>query len=192
MLYTDEEDNEKALELAKQTLSGEIYQNGPANSFTISAQFIQKKTAENVAMRLKVTENKFSGNLGQFWQNFRDSCDQVAEDNALSDTQRLQFFLQLVAQRRSALLSGKFKHTATPYQEAAQHLKKEYNSVERQTRAKNYLGLLRLEEFKSAITDTAAALAIVYKRILSFSRQVPVLHRGDAHRIESLRAAITG
>lgn len=69
---------------------------------------------------------------------------------------------------------------------------KEYNSIVRQTRVKNYLNGLRVSNLMDVRTDPAAALSKVYKGILKMSHQVPVSHRGDAHRVEFLRRAVIG
>lgn len=70
--------------------------------------------------------------------------------------------------------------------------KKEYNSVVRQTRIKNHLSGLRIERFVKDDVNTAAALVVVCKRILTMSRQVPESHRGDPHKIEFLCNAVVG
>lgn len=58
--------------------------------------------------------------------------------------------------------------------------------IVQQTRVENYLNDLRLETFLTSGSDTAAALAQVYKRISSMSRQVPESHQGDAKKIKFL------
>lgn len=65
------------------------------------------------------------------------------------------------------------KTNVETYREAANLLKKEYNSVVRQTRVKSHLSGLRVERFVENDVDTATALAVVYKRILTMSRQLP-------------------
>lgn len=51
---------------------------------------------------------------------------------------------------------------------------------------------LHLVTHGTAEVDTAAALAIVDRRMLNMSRQVPPLHRRDAHKIEFHCTAVIG
>lgn len=84
------------------------------------------------------------------------------------------------------------KPTAQSNDEAVTLPEKDFNSAVRQTRVKKYLGGLRLTQYLNDSTDTAAALAKVCKHILSMSRQVSIIHRGDAHKIDFLRVAVVG
>lgn len=78
------------------------------------------------------------------------------------------------------------------YKEETELLEKGYNSVVRQTRVKNHLSAFRLAHYKNDSVDTADAMSIVYKRIISPSSQVPLSDRGDAHRVEFLYGAVVG
>lgn len=83
------------------------------------------------------------------------------------------------------------KPSASTYLDGVNLVNKEYNSVGRQKRVKNHLALLSVD-LVDANTDAAVALAKVYKRILSMSRQVSLSHGGDAHTIEFLCGAVIG
>lgn len=76
------------------------------------------------------------------------------------------------------------------YHDAAILLEKKYNFVVGQAQIKIHLSSLRVERFVKNDVNAAAALAIVYKRILTISRQVPESYRSDPHRIEFLRNAV--
>lgn len=69
---------------------------------------------------------------------------------------------------------------------------REYISVGRQTRLKNHLSALRRDNFRHDGVDTADTSAIVFKRILNISRQVPVSHCGDDPGIEFRRGPVIG
>lgn len=56
----------------------------------------------------------------------------------------------------------------------------------------NYLNSIRDGEIVTKGLEMSAALANVYKRILKLSRQVPVSHCRDTHRIEFLQHSIIG
>lgn len=66
----------------------------------------------------------------------------------------------------------------------------EYNSPVRQARIKNYLHGLRLKTFVAKGMELAEALAKIYCTIQQLSTQCPTSHKGDAHKIEFLRAAV--
>lgn len=79
---------------------------------------------------------------------------------------------------------------AASFQQAIDHISREYNSPVRQSRVKNYLQSLRLNSLRAKGTEISEALASIYKTILRLSPQCPMSHPGDAHKIEFLRAAV--
>lgn len=50
-------------------------------------QYGEEKVAHNVAMRRKDAEQKFSGDLGQCWQDYIDDYDQIVLDYRLTQDQ---------------------------------------------------------------------------------------------------------
>lgn len=194
-IFADEDENEVAIELARRILNGNIYLNGAARPEPIQqtdSQDTMKKTAHNVAMRLKDADQKFSGDLSECWEDYKDEYEQISEDYNLSDEQKLKYLHNLLRKDAHRFYLESVKPNSETYDNAVELLEKEYNSIVRQTRVKNHLNSLRLTQFITADTDTASALAKVYKRILNMSRQVPLTHRGDAHKIEFLRTAVVG
>ena len=69
---------------------------------------------------------------------------------------------------------------------------REYNSTVRQNRVKNVLSTLRLQDQLDETGDAGEALTKVYKIITKLAPQVPMSHRGGAHKIEFLRNAVIG
>ena len=57
---------------------------------------------------------------------------------------------------------------------------------------KNFLNSLRMSKYVWEGMDIAVALEKVYKRILKLARQVPLAHRGDAHKVEYFSSAVAG
>ena len=78
------------------------------------------------------------------------------------------------------------------YAHAVEMINREYNSPVRQSRVKDVLSQLRLCNKLGENQDEGEALAKVYKTIIKLSPQVPISHRGNAHRIEFLRNAVVG
>lgn len=180
-IFTDPDENKTALELCHWILSGTIYQNSTDRSHTSggdgasvrSQDYNEEKTAHNIAMRLKDSESKFSGDLSQCWQDYQDEYEQIAADYNLSMDQRLRYLHNLLSKDAHRFYLDFVKPSARTYHDAISLIDKEYNSVVRQTRVKNHLASLRVDHLIDANTDAAAALAKVYKRILSMCRQVP-------------------
>lgn len=200
-IFPDENETRIALEMAhnllstgqnRETRAPSDQQTHHHNADMTYGSYMKEKAAHNVAMRLKDYEQKFSGDLGQCWQDFVDNYEQISEDYNLNEEQKLQYLHNLMSKDAHRFYLEKVKPNAKTYVDAVIMIDKEYNSVVRQTRVKNHLSSLRLATYITSEVDTAAALAIVYKRILSMSRQVPPSHRGDAHKIEFLRAAVIG
>lgn len=194
-IFVDKQENENAIELARRILNGTIYSPNnlrPNPEQSSEAQDTQKKMAHNVAMRLKDSDQKFSGDLAECWEDFKDEYEQICEDYNLTEEQRFKYLHNLLRKDAHRFFLDSVKPVAKSYSGAVELLEKEYNSVVRQTRVKNHLNGLRLSQFINDETDVASALAKVYRRILTMSRQVPMTHRGDAHKIEFMRRAVVG
>lgn len=180
------------LRLANHIFNESIYHATPANSKSFDVRNKEKETAQNVSVRLKYSENKFSRNLEQCQQEYKDSFDRVTEDYDLLNDQHLPFSHTLLHKNAPRFCLENVKFFASTYEEVSHILKKEYNSIVRQKIIKIYLNTFYLEQFMNELLDIAAALSIVYKRIPSLSRQVLLSHRGDFHRTEFSREAVAG
>lgn len=204
-LYEDAEDREAAIEMANnivsegrrprtQTQGDSSYSPGrpPDNSDQSARSLSTDRVAHNVAMRLKDKEKKFNGDLGECWHEFVDEYEQMSIDYNLTGPQKLQYLHNIVTKDAHRFYIDRVKAYATTYEQAVGMIEAEYNSPVRQSRVKNYLNSLRMHDFIGDKTDSAAALAKVYRTILKLSRQVPTSHKGDAHRIEFLRCAVVG
>lgn len=197
-LYTEAEDRNAATELANLYIAS-TKRRGKANSETTTTSApqggpyqSQDKLAHNIAMRFKDGENKFGGDIGECWQEFADEYRQVANDYGLTEEQKFQYLHNILKKDAQRYYLTNVKDYAHSFDHAINLIDEEYNSIVRQNRVKNYLNSLRITDFISSTTDEAAALSKVYKAILKLSRQVPLSHRGDAHRIEFLRRAVLG
>lgn len=207
-LYTDAEDQSVAIEIAnliiasgrrvRQDLqvgdSSSTANNSAAPTTSSGARetIAQEKMAHNVAMRLKDTDKKFSGDLGECWHEFVDDYQQISRDYNLSATQKFQYLHNILRRDALRFYLDRVQNYATNFPQAVEMIDREYNSPVRQTRVKNYLNGLRVSEFVTEGTEISSALAKVYKLILKLSRQVPASHRGDAHKMEFLRGAVIG
>lgn len=201
-IYEDAEDRTIAMELAQRYVTNQ--KRGAANPDTEQETHdspepstnIQVTTpnrvAHNIAMRFKDTESKFSGDIGECWQEYVDEYRQVRADYNLTPAQKLQFIHNILSKDAQRFFVDRVKNYATNFEHAVELVDIEYNSAVRQSRVKNYLNSLRVSDFINSDTDAAKALSKVYKAILKMSRQVPLPHRGDEHRVEFLRHALIG
>lgn len=188
-LYDDAEEKAFALELAHIALNPARNHSanaaGPAapHENHSSQQHFEGRTAHNIYMRLKESKSKLSGELGECWRDFVDEYDQVVSDYKITDKQQLRFMHNLLRKDTHRFFLDQVKPHAQTYREAVDLIDTEYNSIVRQTRVKNHLSTLRVKDYETEDTETAAALAKVYNCILTLSLQVPESHRGDAHCI---------
>ena len=151
-----------------------------------------ERVAHNVAMRLKDSEKKFSGYLGENWMEFVGQYSKVARDYNLNISQKLQYIHNILrGDAKRSYLDG-VEGYASSYQQAVGMINSEYNSPVRETRVKNYLTSLHLASFKSKGIETSAALSQICKIIRKISRQTPRSHQEDAHKAEFLRNAVVG
>ena len=166
----------------------------PVGANSSSSVYVQQESriAHNVAMRFKDESAKFSGHIGQSWQEFVDEYLQVTRDYELSPTQRLNYLHNLLAGDAKRFYLDHVQPYAANYQQAIEMVNKEYNSNVRQNRVKNYLNSLRISQFAGEGLDELACLEKCYKVITKLARQVPKAFQGDAHRVEFLRGAVVG
>lgn len=150
------------------------------------------RKAHDVGMRLKDSDKKFSGELGESWMEYVDEYQQISIDYQLSTQQKLQYLHNLLSKDAKRFYLERVSTYAQTFQQAVELVNEEYNSPVRQMRVKNHLNSLRISEFIKKGDEVSVALAKVYKLITKLSRQVPASHRGDAHKIEFLRNAAVG
>lgn len=203
-LYQESEDRNAAIDIANDIVSAGRRRRQDISQGTTSqrqsseqsqaqqANSSEERVAHNVAMRLRDNDKKFSGDIGECWMEFVDEYQQIARDYKLTATQKLQYLHNILSKDASRFYLDRVAHYATTFQQAVEMIDQEYNSIVRQTRVKNYLNNLRVSDFEANGDEISVALMKVYKAILKLSRQVPVSHRGDAHRIEFLRRSVVG
>lgn len=94
------------MELCQRIIFEITYQN--LNKFSSDYQAEQKcneqqeylkKTARNIPMRLKDSENKFSGNTSQWQKDFQNKYDQAYEYYNLNEPQRLRYIHSLLSKK---------------------------------------------------------------------------------------------
>lgn len=75
-------------------------------------------------MRLKDVDQKFSSDLGEFWQDNVDEYDQVENDYNLSKEQQLQYLHNLVRKDAYRYYLVNLKPKSMTYDEAIQMIEK--------------------------------------------------------------------
>lgn len=150
------------------------------------------RAAHNVAMRFRDQAAKFSGNLGESWNEYVAEYQQVARDYELTASQKLQYLHNLLRGDAKRFFLDRVHGTAATFAQAVDMVSAEYNSIVRQDRVKNYLSGLRLSSFVKDGTDVTAALEKTYKTISKLAPQVPRSHHGESYKVEFLRNAVVG
>lgn len=150
------------------------------------------RVAHNVAMRFKYESSKFSGDIGQSWNEYVAEYQQVSRDYNLTERQKLQFLHNLfIGDAKRHYLDSVAPHCHN-FNHAVEEIGNEYNSSVRQNRVRNVLNTLRLQDKLGESQDEGQALATVYKIITKLAPQVPMSHRGNAHKVQFLRDAVIG
>ena len=145
-----------------------------------------------MAMTLRDRDKKFSGDVGECWQEYVDEYRQVLRDYNLTPAQKLQYLHNLLRRDAKRFYLDTVEGYATNFDQIISMIEREYNSIVRQKEVKNFLKSLGMRNYVSEGMDIAVALEKVYKLILKVARQVPIAHRGDAHRVEYLSLAVAG
>lgn len=149
-IFVNDDENEIAVELARKILNGNIYLNTPIRpepTTSSDPEDSNKKTAHNIAMRLRDAEQKFSGDLSECWEDYQDEYEQISEDYNLSNEQKFKYLHNFLRKDAHRFYLDSVKPNSKPYADAVTLLEKEYNSIVRQTRVKNHLNSLRLSQF---------------------------------------------
>ncbi len=198
-IYTDPEDTNPALDI----VSGIIprSRNRSSSNSTSDTQGVEStagrsqqatsgatdssKVAHNVAMRFRA--DKFTGDIGESWNEYLAEYMQVARDYNLSSQQKLQFLHNIMEGDAKRFYLDVFLPNVSTVNHAVELIGHEYNCIVRQNRVKNVLKTLRLQDKILESQEEGEALARVYKTITKLATQVPASHRGNGHKIEFLR-----
>ena len=206
-LYDEAEEREAATQIAgdiiasgrrirRVTDENVTSQNGANNNSRATSHSAStgndEQVAHRIAMRFKDESCKFSGDIGQCWNEYVSEYQQVARDYKLTETHKKQFLHNLLKGDAKRFYLNRVHMYTNRFSDAIRMVETEYNSVVRQNRVKNYLNNLRLNKFVADGADELSALEKVYRLIIKLSPQVPQSHKGDAHKIEFLRNATVG
>ncbi|GAB0493903.1 hypothetical protein MMPV_005190 [Pyropia vietnamensis] len=133
--------------------------------------------AHNVAMHFRDQAAKFSGDLGESWNEYVAEYQQVARDYELTASQKLQYMHNLLRGDAKRFFLDRVHGTAATFAQAVDMVSAEYNSIVPQDRVKNYLSGLRLSSFvKDGTTWRRKCLAPTRR----------------AYKVEFLRNAVVG
>ena len=147
-IYTEKEDKEAATEILKGIIAANRRRNNTkstAVSTVVSTEApsstaIASKVARNLAMRFR--SDKFTGDIGESWNEYVREYQQVARDYGLGNQEKLQYLHSIIEGTAKRF----YLNTALPhvnsYAHAVDLIGKEYNSLNRQTRIKNVLSVV--------------------------------------------------
>lgn len=123
--------------------------------------------------------------------DFVDEYEQIANEHNLRDSNKLKFLHDLLRDDAKRFFNHNKKNIRN-YFDAIEMIEREYNSTIGQNKVKNYLSSLRMSKYVAEGLTFSRALRKVYLEIKRISRQVPPVHRGEAHRIEFLCRPVVG
>jgi len=153
---------------------------------------VAAKEARAVSVRFKDERAKFGGTKDQWRPDFVSTYNLVCCDYAFSPRLKLQFLHNPLIGTAKVFLLDKFFPVASTYEEAVDHVHREYHPVFQQEQMKNDLSNLRVSYLVGKDMTVDLALVEVYKRVSSRSRMVPSAYKGEEHRVAFLRGAVTG
>jgi len=153
---------------------------------------VAAKAARDVSVRFKDERAKFGGTKDQWWPDFVSTYNLVCRDYALSPRLKLQFLHNLLTGAAKVFLLDKVLPVASTYEDAVDHVHREYHPVVQQEQMKNDLSNLRVSYLVGKGMTVDLALVEVYKRVSSRSRMVPAAYQGEEHRVAFLRGAVIG
>jgi len=153
---------------------------------------VAAKTARDVSVRFKDERAKFGGTKDQWWPDFVSTYNLVCREYALSPRLKLQFLHNLLTGAAMVFLSDKVLAVASTYEDAVDHVHREYHPVFQQEQMKNDLSNLRVSYLVGNGMTVDLALVEVYKRVSSRSSMVPAAYQGEEHRVAFLRGSVIG
>ena len=195
-LYDNQVDRDIALQALRNARSTITSNNQPevVNNSRVTTMHEEPSTrvAHNMAVRFKGYE-KFSGKMGEDLEEHINNHIDAAKDYRLTLEQRLDFFHHIFDGEAKTFYRLKVDGVAASFAEALQMLRKEYNSITRQSRVRRHLQSLRLNDImaKKKLTVTEA-LEQVRETITRLAPQGPLIHRNDEDKVEYLYKAVVG
>jgi len=153
---------------------------------------VAAKAARDVSVRFKDERAKFGGTKDQWWLDFVSTYNLVCRDYALSPRLKLQFLHNLLTGAVKVFLLDKVLPVTSTYEDAVDHVHKEYHPVVQKEQMKNDLSNLRLSYLVGKGMTVDLALVEVYKRVSSRSTMVPAADQGEEHRVAFFRGAVIG
>eukprot|EP00171_Calliarthron_tuberculosum_P002991 IDg2991t1 len=154
-LYDDNEETVAAVDIVKSVISRGRSSGAaaPATSTLITTDSSRQgtgdgenasKVAHNIAMRFRENSAKFSGDIGESWIEYVAEYLQVSRDYNLSTVQKLQFLHNILRGDAKRFYLDQIQGHVNSFQQAVDSIGREYNSIVRQNRVKNYLSGIRL------------------------------------------------
>lgn len=109
----------------------------------------EERVSQNVGMRLRDADKKFSGHLGECWMEYIDNYFQVAHYYKHNAAQRIEYLHNILSNDSQRFYLDRFQTYAINFQQTVDMINKNYNSPVTQTRMKHYLNSLQISEFVS-------------------------------------------
>ena len=163
-----------------------------ASSTPVADTLYHEKIAHNMAIRFKEESKKFSGTLGECWNEYLNEYLFAANDYNLTASQKLSYLHHLLRDNAKRFYSRHVQGICASFAEAVAIMEKEYNSFSRQSRIANHLKMIRVKDFLDKNNNMSDALEKLSAEISRLAPQGPPHYRTDMHKTEYLRTAVVG
>ena len=150
------------------------------------------KVAHNIAIRFKEQDKKFSGAIGESWDEFLQEFKAALNECDVTHTQASKLFHHILTGEAKRFYYAQLHNHALSFEDLVNGIREEYNSSTRQMRALNYLQNIHVRDFINNGRSASEALSNVYSLITRMEPLVPPSHRGNEHKLQFLRRAVLG
>jgi hypothetical protein len=150
------------------------------------------KKAQNITVRFRDVEKKFSGKVGENYSEFLGEFTRASAESGLTIMQKLELMHHVLRDEAKYFYSREIEGKVTSFAEATAIMLREYNSPTRQLRFRNSLKSLRIGKFVKNGISPGKALEPIYCTITNLASQEPEGFRRDIHCIDYLRDSVLG
>lgn len=150
------------------------------------------KTHNDIALRYRESNKQYSGADEEDLEEFISKYNIHARDCKLNDQEKLQYFHNMFRNDAWRVYNNSILPRVDTFESACTLTRKHFNPENTQTRIKDELSTLRLEDFSKKEGSTRGGLKKLIAYIRDKSALCPESHRHESHRVDFLKEAIIG
>lgn len=118
-----------------------------------------------MAMRFKEVTKKFSGALGECWNEYIYEYNDACRDHNLTNDQKLRYLHHLLTGNAKRYFSREVKDVAKDYAQALKALDAEYNSISCQNRISAYRCSIHVSQYVTPVVQCTVPGTTVHRTV---------------------------